>query len=284
MRVQKEIKLNSSNVIGQDSQYQYLDLLKRSLHNDFYDGHEYMVRVPSNDKEKFQFQQFLQKGEFVVSPRQINEVDKEYGRIWPPTRMAHTMIGRKRLDNLQYCIETVLRDGIAGDFIETGVWRGGATIFMRGCLKIFGDSSRQVWVADSFQGLPPPNPEHAADAGDVHHTIPELAVSAEDVRRNFQRYGLLDERVRFLEGWFNQTLAKAPIHSLALIRLDGDMYGSTMDALTVLYPKLASGGFLIIDDYCLKPCAQAIHDYRESHCIIDTIIDIDGTGAFWRKS
>lgn len=204
------------------------------------------------------------------------------GADWP--LRAHTMIGSKRLDNLQYCLETVLEDGIAGDFIETGVWRGGACIFARAVFQAHGDASRVVWVADSFSGLPPPDAAaYPADIGDKHHTLTNLAISAAEVRKNFERYGLLDEQVRFLEGWFKDTLPTAPIGKLAVIRLDGDMYESTIQAIEALYDKLSPGGFLIVDDYFLPPCAKAIHDFRDASGITDPIMEIDGIGSFWRR-
>jgi O-methyltransferase len=205
------------------------------------------------------------------------------GRDWPAD--AETMIGLPRLDNLQFCITDVLRRGVPGDLIETGVWRGGATIFMRGVLKAYGDSDRTVWVADSFQGLPKPNVRQApADAGDILWTYGYLAVPLKTVQRNFARYGLLDSQVRFLVGWFRDTLPDAPIDRLAVLRLDGDMYESTMDALRALYPKLSVGGYIIIDDYeCLSPCKQAVDDYRAEHGITEPIQYIDWTGAFWQR-
>ncbi len=206
------------------------------------------------------------------------------GSHWPVR--AHTMIGLKRLDNIQFCVETVIKDRIPGDLIETGVWRGGACIFMRAILKAYEDATRTVWVADSFAGLPPPNAAaFQADAGDMHHTYSDfLAVSRQEVEENFRRYDLLDGQVRFLEGWFKDTLPKAPIDRLAVLRLDGDMYESTIQTLDALYDKLACGGYVIIDDYCLGPCKQAVTDFRVRKRINDTIIDIDGTGVFWRKS
>jgi len=142
-----------------------------------------------------------------------------------------------------------------------------------------------VWVADSFRGLPPPDPErYPADAGDPHHEIEGLDVSLEDVKANFARYGLLDDRVRFLEGWFEDTLPDAPVEKLAVARLDGDMYGSTMDALVNLYPKLSPGGFLIVDDYgAVKGCRRAVEDYRREHGISAKLREIDWTGVYWRK-
>ena len=199
---------------------------------------------------------------------------------------AHTMAGLKRLDNVQRCLEQVLADGVPGDLIETGVWRGGVPIFMRACLAAYGVTDRFVWLADSFEGLPPPSPDqYPEDEGDMLHTIPELRVSLDHVRSHFDRYGLLDDRVRFLPGWFRDTLPEAPIERLALLRLDGDMYESTIVALTHLYPKLSPGGYVIVDDYGAIPsCRRAVHDYRAAHGITSAIVPIDWTGVYWRST
>ena len=208
---------------------------------------------------------------------------RQVGKDWPSE--AETMIGTARLDNLHTCARDVIQRGIPGDFIETGVWRGGATIFMRAVLKAFDVSDRKVWVADSFQGLPKPDAEtYPADKGDKHWTHPELAISVEQVRANFARYGLLDEQVKFLVGWFRDTLPAAPIDRLALIRLDGDLYESTMDGLRNLYPKLSPGGYLIVDDFgCVKACKQAVTDFRAEHGITEPIREIDWTGVYWQR-
>ncbi len=209
----------------------------------------------------------------------------EDGRGWPPT--GYTMIGLKRLDNLQMCVEHVLRAGVPGDFIETGVWRGGATILMRALLAAAGDTQRRVWVADSFAGLPKPDADkYPADLNDTHHEMSDLlAIPVEQVQANFARFDLLDEQVVFLKGWFRDTLPNAPIEQLAVLRLDGDMYESTMDALVNLYPKLSVGGYAIIDDYgYVESCRQAVADYRQLCGIRDEIIQIDWTGVYWRRT
>ena len=145
--------------------------------------------------------------------------------------------------------------------------------------------TRRVFVADSFQGLPKPDTQkYAADTGDVHHTYAQLAVSKKDVEDNFRNYGLLDDRVMFLEGWFKDTLHLAPIEKLAVCRIDGDMYESTIQALDALYSKLQPGGFLIVDDYFLAPCAQAVNEFRAKHGIVEPILPIDGMGAYWRRN
>jgi O-methyltransferase len=210
---------------------------------------------------------------------------REVGQDWPSR--AESMIGLRRMENIQSCIAAVVADDVPGDLIETGVWRGGACIFMKANLRAWGDDTRTVWVADSFQGLPPPDPvRFPADAGDRLHKQTGLGVGADQVRHNFERYGLLDDRVRFLEGWFKDTLPVAPVERLSVMRLDGDMYESTWQALEPLYPKLSPGGFCIIDDYGshASQAGQAVRDYRERHGITDEIVDIDGFGAFWRKS
>jgi O-methyltransferase len=117
----------------------------------------------------------------------------------------------------------------------------------------------------------------------IHTYAAWLACSQEQVEENFRRYRLLDGQVRFLKGWFKDTLPNAPVGRLAILRLDGDMYESTIQALDALYDKLSPGGFVIVDDYHLQPCAQAIHDFREARGIGDEIRDIDGMGAYWRR-
>ena len=216
------------------------------------------------------------------SPHTYDGQLRETGRDWP--KQAHSMIGNRRMTNLREITEFVLQNNIPGDLIETGVWRGGACILMRAVLAAYGDKERSVWVADSFCGLPAPNPDVAADAGDQHYTFTELFVSSDQVRANFAKYGLLDNQVKFLEGWFADTLRAAPVEQLAVLRLDGDMYESTMDALSALYDKVAHGGFVIVDDFgAVAGCQKAILEFRTARNITETLYDIDGYGAFWRK-
>ena len=208
---------------------------------------------------------------------------RENGYDWPQN--AHTMVGRKRLENLRQLTEIVIGNNIPGDLIETGVWRGGSCILMRAVLCAYKIQDRRVFVADSFEGLPKPNDTlYPADKGSVFHEYPELAVSLEEVQENFKAYGLLDDQVIFLKGWFKDTLPMAPIEQLALIRLDGDMYESTMDGLVYLYPKLSPKGYIIIDDYHLVPqCKQAVSDYCSTHSLSPKMHEIDGVGVFWKK-
>ena len=211
----------------------------------------------------------------------VDEIRLE-GLDWP--ERAHTMIGLKRLNNLHESLDYIRKNGIKGDFIETGVWRGGASIF----IKLYNDfykMSRKVFVADSFEGLPIPDViKYPQDTGDTHHTIEYLKVSHEQVIENFKLYNALDEEVIFLKGWFNNTLKdNEQIKSLSILRFDGDMYGSTTDVLTNLYHKLSSGGVIIIDDYCLSNCVKAVTDFRITENITDEIKTVDKCGIFWYK-
>lgn len=219
-------------------------------------------------------------------PRAFSAELRIEGRDWPSE--AETMAGLLRLDNVQQCVVDVLRNRVPGDLVETGVWRGGITILMRAILKAYGDTERTVWAADSFAGLPVPDAErYPADTNADLSTeagFDALAVSVEEVQANFRRYGLLDDQVRFLVGWFRDTLPTAPIEQIAVLRLDGDLYESTIDALNALYPKLSVRGYLIIDDYySWLPCQQAVTDFRAAHGLTEPIQAIDWTGAYWRR-
>ena len=206
-----------------------------------------------------------------------------YGRDWPKT--ALTMIGTARMRNIRRLVETVLAEGVQGDLLEAGVWRGGACIYMRGILAARGVKNRTVWVADSFAGLPKPDEMlYPTDKGDIHHTFDELCVSVDEVQANFKRFGLLDGQVAFLPGWFKDTLPQAPIEQLSVLRLDGDMYGSTMESLHALYPRVARGGFIIVDDYILPGCRKAVDDFREQRGINEELEDVDGAAAYWKRA
>lgn len=215
------------------------------------------------------------------APGGFDPATRAIGRDWPAS--AATMIGTARMRNLRMLLERALAEGVPGDFIETGVWRGGACIYARAILAAHGDEERRVFVADSFCGLPPPSDQlYPADAGDTHHTQEALAISRSEVEENFRRYHLLDERVVFLEGWFKDTLPAAPIERLAVLRLDGDMYESTMQALEALYHKVSPGGFVIVDDHLLPPCAAAVADFRAERGIAVEMHPVDGAAVWWR--
>lgn len=285
---------------------QYLDLLKKSLLNELYVENEAcLIHTFSHmlNNRPLEFNQYfniartqphlvnalrdfkLKGGNTLLRYAAPDGTIRTAPELRNVTELSHTMIGRKRLENVQLCVESVLADCIKGDFIETGIWRGGTCIFMRAILMAYGVTDRTVWAADSFEGVPPPTwPE---DKGfDISSRVfPILAVSLDEVKELFLRYDLLDENVKFLKGWFKDTLKTAPIERLAILRLDGDLYESTMDALVPLYDKVESGGFVIVDDYgSCPPCKRAIDDFRLQRGISDAMQTIDKQSVYWRKS
>lgn len=266
----------------------YLDLLKRCLTRYGFGEQHRPAETPRTRWKAAVFERLRSalagRGIQLLRTEPFDSETRRIGRDWPVD--AETMIGLERLDNVQMCITDVIRRAVPGDLIEAGVWRGGATIFMRGVLKAYGDTQRTVWVADSFEGLPPPDAHrYPLDASDDHHQLADvLGVSLEAVQENFRRYGLLDDQVRFLPGWFRDTLDSAPIDRLAVARLDGDMYESTIVALEALYPRLSVGGYLIVDDYLSHPaCRAAVDEYRDANDIDELIHEIDWTGVYWRR-
>jgi hypothetical protein len=212
-----------------------------------------------------------------------NDNMRDLGWDWPSK--AFTMVGRKRLRNFRELIERAIFEGVPGDIIETGVWRGGASILARAVLMAHDVRDRRVIVADSFEGLPPPSTDqYPEDQDSKLHEFPELAVSLEQVQENFRKFDLLDEQVVFLKGWFRDTMPTVTSERLAVIRLDGDMYESTIDPLMHLYDRLSVGGWVIVDDYGFVPAAkQATHDFLESRGLAPEIHPIDGAGVYFRK-
>jgi O-methyltransferase len=258
----------------------YLRLLKGVLTRSVVGGETYRPVAPGRPVKRaiaWLPLGILRRAGLELVRKQAEEKD------WPVD--AETMIGRKRLDNLQACIEDVLRRRIPGDLIECGVWRGGAVILMRAVLRAYGVSDRSVWAADSFSGFPIPDQEGLqADVRDHLHAYKQLAVSSEEVKQNFERYGLLDDQVQFLVGWFRDTLPTAPIRRLAIMRLDSDRYESTMDSLRFLYPKLSPGGYVIADDYGVHAgCQAATDEFRREHGINEPLIEIDWSGVYWER-
>lgn len=285
-------EMSDTEITEADARALYLDLLKKALMDVLHSERDLYVpvRTMRNGSLKVRglkvFDRLIASKGYAVTRQVPPDFEQRLqGKgVWP--MYAQTMIGAERLNNIQFCIEEVIRNGTDGDLIETGVWRGGSTIFMRAVLRAYGVKDKIVWVADSFEGLPGPDEaKYPGDKGLKYHTFEELKVSLDEVKRNFAAYAMLDEQVRFLKGWFKDTLPVAPIRKLSVLRLDGDMYESTIDALTHLYPKLSVGGYVIIDDYhWIEACRQAVTDYRSKHRIDEVIRDVDWTAVYWQKT
>jgi hypothetical protein len=221
----------------------------------------------------------------VVFTRELPDEElwlRAQGMDWPWAGL--TMVGLARLDDLQACVENVVADGVEGDLIEAGVWRGGASILMRATLDSLGATDRTVWAADSFQGLPRPDEAFPEDHRLDLSWIGYLSASVEEVRSNFERFGLVDG-VEFVEGFFEATLPALADRRWSLVRIDGDTYESTWTALESLYPGLGVGGYVIIDDYqFLEECRAAVDDFRREHRIEEPLEPIDQLGVRWRRA
>lgn len=266
----------------------YLDLLKAALTNLIYPEHE--LRIERLERDGPDCDPARAMRDIRYQEAELFEdliAHKADGRVWrgEPTRFSHTMIGLRRLQNLEWCAEQIFEDGIEGDFLEAGVCQGGAAIFLRALQVAHGQEQRRTWVADSFQGLPKPSSKF--DEGyDLNEEVqPWLAASLKAVQDNFRSYDLLSDQVRFLPGWFADSLPEAPVESLSILRIDADLYSSTLQVLEPLYDKVVPGGFIIIDDYHVFPnCRRAVDEFRAERKVADPLVRIDWTAVFWRKT
>lgn len=208
---------------------------------------------------------------------------RDGGWDWPSR--AFTMVGTKRLKNVRDLMVSAIELKIPGDFVETGVWRGGASIMARAVLAAYNVTDRKIIACDSFEGLPPPDEKKfPADAGSVFHEYSDLAIGLETVKANFAKFDLLDDQVIFLKGWFRDTMPLVPSKEIAVLRLDGDMYESTIDPLNHLFDRVSDGGWVIVDDYSVVPAAKtAVHDFLDARKISIQMTPIDDVGVFFRK-
>ena len=271
----------------------YLSLLKRALVNLLYPDHEMRMDLLNgvyDEPDPLEQTRYLRDIRYREPQR--------YQRLTAAKLAAghtgeliygfpHTMIGMAALDNIERCAERVFDEGIQGDFFEAGVCQGGAAIFLRALQIAYGEGHRQTWLADSFEGLPACRsaPDIAAGIDWSEASRPQFAFSEEGVRDNFIRYDLLDDRVRFLPGWFSESLPGAEVGPLAILRIDADLYESTRDVLQQLYAKVSPGGFVIVDDYCfLPPCRQAVEEFRSEHGIAEPLTYVNHSCVYWRKT
>jgi O-methyltransferase len=274
----------------------YLDLLKKCLLASIYDENAWYVLGSQDRKKPTSVREWAKslvvrlawaRKLLIVKPREFDGDKANWGLF------CYTMIGLARLNNIQTCVEDVVHNCVEGDLIETGVWRGGATIFMRAMLKAHGITDRTVWVADSFEGLPALTEKDTAYKDDTYVDVATmndggplhlgLAVSLDRVKENFNKFGLLDNQVQFLKGWFRDTLPTAPIKKLSILRVDCDLYQPTMDVFNALYSKVSRGGYVIVDDYNgWHHCKQAVDDFREAHGIRNDMIKIDEQAVCWK--
>lgn len=263
----------------------YLCLLKRALVNWIYPEHELQVSYLQSDtvsKDKLTRSRYLRDISRIEAGNYSELLEKKKNGF--VTVLSHTLIGLRRLNHLEYCAREIFAQKIPGDFFEAGVCQGGASIFLRGLQVAFGEEQRKVWAADSFEGLPPALLAQDYGLDFTESNYPWLAFSQERVEDHFRRYDLWSDQVRLVKGWFSETLPELDCGPLSLLRLDADLYQSTMETLVNLYDKVVPGGFIVVDDYgAFEACRLAIDDFRKERKIQDTLKWIDWSGVYWRK-
>lgn len=267
----------------------YLELLRRCVTRDLIEEPYSAPRPPASGIKRFLFgaagRALASRGLAIVRHDETSAEDRAEGRGWPA--QAETMMGLIRMELLQKCLVDVVSRGVEGDFFEAGCWRGGGVIFMLGVLKALGDSSRRVWAADSFRGYPEPTANsfevdrHLFQRGDY------FSVSRALLEANVRKYGLWDERLRILEGWFSESIPRAPIEKLSFLRIDVDGYEGVRDALTLLYPKLSTSGYVLIEDVRQPGAKRAMEELFASLGRREEVREVEQKypcAVYWQKS
>lgn len=209
----------------------------------------------------------------------ITTEDEMFRRLNGLDWNGYTMIGLRRLDNLEFLINQIHKDNIPGAIVECGVWRGGAMMFAKAMLDELKDD-RTVYLCDAFEGLFP-KPQHTIDEWTEKHDFSPLSVSLEKVRQNFRDVDISILNVEFIEGWFSDTL-RGILGPVAILRIDGDTYQSTMDSL-ILEPQIPSGGYIIMDDWAIESSRKAFLDYFKGQVAEKDVIPVDSLSVYWRK-
>lgn len=237
----------------------YVDLIKRSITN-----YEYLGGEAS-------FENF----------RCVTHYDLIESR-WKIDPLARplSLLTKKQLDLVEHAVLDVEKRGVPGDLIEAGIWRGGVIVLMRALLSAYGIEGRKVYAADSFAGIP----KNARALNDpVDQWRDRWVASLDEVRQNIDRFGLLDDRIEFVPGFFADTLKGLAGQKFAVMRLDSDSYDSVEESLVYLYPLLSSGGVIIIDDWHLVGCKAAVINYRTRHNVTEPITEYE-KNAYWVKA
>ncbi|CAN5367946.1 hypothetical protein BH11PSE9_BH11PSE9_34600 [soil metagenome] len=182
-----------------------------------------------------------------------------------------TMTSLERRASLLGTIDHIVRHRIPGDIVECGVWRGGSMMAVALALMARGDTSRHLYLYDTFEGMSEPTPEDRSVTGESAES--QLArttrgkgvwceAGLDDVQANLWSTGYPREQIHFVQGKVEDTIPGTLPSAIALLRLDTDWYESTRHELTHLYPLLARHGVLIIDDYGhWQGARQAVDEY-----------------------
>jgi len=176
-----------------------------------------------------------------------------------------------------------------GDVVETGVFRGGSSAVILKVLQGYDDCGKAFWAFDSFQGLP--NITKKDQVGEqIVGAQGIFAAGVNEFKANLEARGVWNEsRIHIVPGWFSDTVSKAGVKQISFLRLDGDLYQSTIDVLKALYPRVSPGGYIYVDDYgSFNGCRRAVDEYRAEHQLYEPMHWIrEGSGiveaVWWRK-
>jgi len=216
-------------------------------------------------------------------PVDFDEADRElYRRVG-----AYTMTTPPRIYALVRATEYVAARGIPGALVECGVWRGGSMMAVALTLLRLGVTDRELYLFDTFSGMTPPTHEdvrrtgeRASDLLDAESRDADVwaIASLDEVRAALLSVGYPEERIHFVKGPVEETLPRHAPQQIALLRLDTDWYASTKHELIHLYPRLASGGVLILDDYGFwQGARQAVDEYVAANAVQLLLNRIDHT-------
>lgn len=203
---------------------------------------------------------------------------------------AFTMTSAERMYALYSAVRYVVENRIEGDFVECGVWRGGSCMLMAHTLKALGETSRTLYLYDTFTGMTRPG-EHDIRQRDRGEQITRWEASRreghnawayapiDEVRENLLTTGYPEERLVFVEGEVQKTLPATAPERVALLRLDTDWYESTRHELVHLYPRLSHRGVLILDDYgSFEGARRAVDEYLTENRLDIFLGRVDATG------
>lgn len=231
----------------------------------------------------FKLQNYLKVNEFPVD---FSQQEIETVRSVQP----FTMTSPERIVSLIHSVEYVVKAGIPGSIVECGVWRGGSMMAAAKTLLRCGCNDREIYLFDTYEGMPAPSVKDisvtGASASDEFNRrkISEDAsewclATVEDVERNLLQTGYPPEMLRFVKGKVEDTIPMSSLDTIALLRLDTDWYESTLHELRHLYPRLAPGGILILDDYGhWQGARKATDEFLAENGVTLLLNRIDNTG------
>ncbi len=204
----------------------------------------------------------------------VIDEDEEFMVIYAECK-PYILTPKERMYALYKAVRHIVQAGIAGDFVECGVWAGGSSMIVAKTLLLAGARDRRIFLFDTFEGMTEQTSEdvHVEDASITEYD--PSCVSLDVVKRNMASTGY--DGVEYVKGRVEETLGKTlPMEKLALLRLDTDWYESTKRELEILFPLLAVGGVLIIDDYGVWAGAKkAVDEYFKDGRILLSRIDRD---------